>query len=111
METKKVENRQPVAIVTGSSRGIGRAIAIQLAKSGYNIMINYKESQVTAESLASELKQTGTDCLVCRADVSVWNDVLRMRDQVLGRWGWIDLLVNNAGIVADGPMRCAGLAT
>jgi len=94
-------NHRPTAIVTGSSRGIGRVIALNLANAGYNLVVNYKESQAAAESLGLELEQIGTEYLLCRANVSAWDDVVQMRDQVLERWGHIDLLVNNAGIISD----------
>jgi len=95
------ENHRPVAVVTGSSRGIGRVIALKLANAGYNLVVNYKESQTAAESLGLELEQIGTEYLLRRANVSAWDDVVQMRDQVLERWGHIDLLVNNAGIISD----------
>jgi 3-oxoacyl-(acyl-carrier-protein) reductase len=101
MDIEKAGSDSPVAIVTGSSRGIGRAIALKLGKSGYNVTINYRKSQSAAESLASELQRIATPCLVCQADVSIWDDVVRMRDEVLDKWGRIDLLVNNAGITSD----------
>jgi len=101
MDRENRRNYRPVAIVTGSSRGIGRAIAMKLAGAGYNIVVNYKKSRAAAESLALELRRFRTDFLLCQADVSVWDDVVQMRDQVLEKWGQIDLLVNNAGIISD----------
>jgi len=101
MDIERSNNDSSVAIVTGSSRGIGRTIAIALAKKGYSIAINYRKSQAAAESLASELQQIGAPYLVCQADVSIWDDVVRMRDEVLDKWKRIDLLANNAGITSD----------
>ncbi|MCK4598758.1 3-oxoacyl-[acyl-carrier-protein] reductase [Candidatus Bipolaricaulota bacterium] len=101
MGIQDLRNHRPTAIVTGSSRGIGRVIALKLANAGYNPVVNYKESQTAAESLGLELEQMGTEYLLCRANVSAWDDVVQMRDQVLERWGHIDLLVNNAGIILD----------
>lgn len=99
--TKQIGDHQLCAIVTGSSRGIGRAIALKLAAMGYNIVINYKKSRIAAESLALELQRIGVDYLLSQADVSNWDDVTQMCDQVLRRWGKIDLLVNNAGVISD----------
>jgi len=101
VEIQDPRNHRPTAIVTGSSRGIGRVIALKLANAGYNLVVNYKESQTAAESLGLELEQIGIEYLLCRANVSVWDDVVQMRDQVLERWGHIDLLVSNAGIISD----------
>lgn len=101
MDLQDLENHRPTAIVTGSSRGIGRVIALKLANAGYNLVVNYKESQTAAESLGLEFEQIGTEYLLRRANVSAWDDVVQMRDQVLERWDHIDLLVNNAGIISD----------
>jgi len=90
-----------VAIVTGSSRGIGRAIVLKLAGRGYGVVVNYKKSRIAAESLTLELRNLGASCLVCKADVSIQAEVQRLFEQVLEKWRQIDLLVNNAGITED----------
>lgn len=90
------------AIVTGSSRGIGRAIARQLALEGYDVCINYREHQAEAESLAAEIRQIGQNCIVVQADVSDMDACRRMVRQTQAELGPVDLLVNNAGIAVYG---------
>ena len=85
-----------VALVTGASRGIGRAIAETLAAHGAMVWINYNRSQGAAESLAGEIKQQGGSAFTIRADVTKDDDVASMIGTVT-RQGGIDILVNNAG--------------
>lgn len=94
-------NTKRVAIVTGSSRGIGRATILKLASLDYCVVISYKESWAAADSLALELRRAGVDCLVCKMDVNIETEVRALFDQTLEKWGQIDLLVNNAGITED----------
>lgn len=89
------------AIVTGASRGIGRAIAIQLAKNGANVVVNYSGSEAAAMETAEECKKYGVDAIVCKADVSNMEDVAAMVDKATEAFGKIDILVNNAGITRD----------
>ena len=88
-----------VAIVTGASRGIGRACAIRLASDGYTVVINYSHSDQKALDSLEEIKALGGDGMVCKADVSNLDDVKRMVKEVYKAYGTIDVLVNNAGIV------------
>lgn len=90
-----------VAIVTGASRGIGRACAIRLAQDGYTVVINYSHSDQKALDTLEEIKALGGDGMVCKADVSNLDDVKRMIKEVYKAYGTIDVLVNNAGIVRD----------
>ena len=90
-----------VAIVTGASRGIGRACAIRLASDGYTVVINYSHSDQKALDTLEEIKALGGDGMVCKADVSNLDDVKRMVKEVYKAYGTIDVLVNNAGIVRD----------
>ena len=87
-----------VALVTGSSRGIGAAIARALSGDGWAVCINYIEQRQKAESLAAELRAAGGEVLVCRADVSDRRAVDAMTAAVTRELGPIALLVNNAGI-------------
>lgn len=95
-----------VALVTGGSRGIGRAIAIRLAQAGAKIAINYHTNSDAAHEAADAIMATGGDCteavLVLTADVSVSSDVDKLVKAVLDEYGQIDILVNNAGITRDG---------
>jgi 3-oxoacyl-[acyl-carrier protein] reductase len=91
-------NPKPVALVTGGSRGIGRAIAIELARSGYDIAICYSTSDAAAEAARAEIEQSGAACLLRKADVSVAADRAGLIEAVEQRYGRCDLLVNNAGV-------------
>jgi 3-oxoacyl-[acyl-carrier protein] reductase len=92
------------ALVTGGSRGIGRAVCLKLAEEGYTILINYKSNQIEAEKTLALVKEKGSDGLIMKFDVSDKKQV----DEVLGGWieankeKVIEVLVNNAGIRQDG---------
>jgi len=91
----------PVALVTGGSRGIGRSICLELARIGYKVAINFTANQgVAAQTQALAGPQGNT--FLCKADVGVAADRERMVDEVLAHWGQIDLLVNNAAITSIG---------
>lgn len=85
-----------VALVTGASRGIGRAVALLLAQHGARVWINYHKSQTAAEELAQEISDAGGSCRPVQADVSRGDDVTRMLDAIRAD-GALDILVNNAG--------------
>ncbi|GAK72977.1 putative oxidoreductase [Agrobacterium rubi TR3 = NBRC 13261] len=99
------------AIVTGGSRGIGKALAEALAAHGADVAIVVRSSMDRAEVLVNELKATGVDSFAIQADVSDEADVQRMTDAVIARWGRIDILVNNAGIVLPAAAEECGLDT
>jgi 3-oxoacyl-[acyl-carrier protein] reductase len=86
------------AIVTGSAVGVGRAIALELAKRGANVVINYSRSEAEARQTAADVEALGAKALLVRADVSHDDQVRDMVRQTLDRFGAIDVLVNNAGI-------------
>lgn len=94
-----LENR--VALVTGSGRGIGRAIALRLAESGADLVINDFGDPAPANAVAEEIKKMGKRAEVILADVSQSEDVNRMVAEALEKFGQIDILVNNAGIARD----------
>lgn len=91
-----------VALVTGSSRGIGRAIAAQLARDGYAVCINYIEQQQAAEDLVAQLQAEGYPVMAVQADVADRNAVNAMVAAVEAAFGSVTLLVNNAGISRQG---------
>ncbi len=87
-----------IALVTGASRGIGRAIAARLARQGWAVCINYRQRQDCAESLADQLRQEGCRVMCCQADVSDRQEVMDMVSRIRDTLGPVSLLVNNAGI-------------
>jgi 3-oxoacyl-[acyl-carrier protein] reductase len=91
----------PVALVTGGSRGIGRGICLELARQGYAVAVNYAANEEAARETQQRIG-SGTETLLCQGDVGNCADRDRMVDEVLDRWGRIDLLVNNAGITSVG---------
>ena len=91
-----------VALVTGASRGIGRAIAVRLASLGAVVALNYNGSEAKAEEVRAEIEAAGGKAFLIQANVSEEADVLRMFEEVLSKENRIDILVNNAGITRDG---------
>ena len=96
-----LEFKDKVVLVTGSSRGIGRSIAIAFAKEGANVVINYKTSEIDAEVAYEIISSYGNQCMSIKADVSNENNVKSMIDMIINKFGRIDILVNNAGIAID----------
>jgi 3-oxoacyl-[acyl-carrier protein] reductase len=90
-----------VALVTGASRGIGRAIALELARQGANVAVNYAGSEAKAYEVVEEIKKMGKEAVAIQADVSSAEAVERMVKTVLEQFSRIDILVNNAGITRD----------
>jgi len=96
-----VELKGKVAIVTGAGQGIGKAIALELAKAGANlVLVDIQED--TIEKIKEEIEGIGREVLAIRMDVSKWEDAERMAQRVIERFGRIDILVNNAGIAPKG---------
>lgn len=96
-------NATPIALVTGASRGIGRGIAIELARLGYSVAVNYVSRLDAAQECASLCRQAAPPGSagafpVFHADISLREDRLRLLESVSQKFGWIDLLVNNAGV-------------
>lgn len=94
---------RPVALVTGSARGIGRATALALADRGYDVVINYSVSEAAAQEAASEAESRGARALVVQADVADEAAVIRMVQSASDEFGRLDALVNNAGVTIDVP--------
>lgn len=86
------------ALVTGSSRGIGRAIALQYAADGYDVAINYNTSEAAADSVAAAVREHGQSAITVEADVSDPDDATRLVTETVDAFGGLDHLVNNAGI-------------
>ncbi|MBB5323709.1 3-oxoacyl-[acyl-carrier protein] reductase [Anoxybacillus tepidamans] len=90
-----------VALVTGASRGIGRAIALELARQGAKVAVNYAGSELKAKEVVEEIQHMGGEAFAIQADVSNVEAVERMVKEVIDRFERIDILVNNAGITRD----------
>jgi len=89
------------ALVTGGSRGIGRAIALALAEEGADVAVNYVSSESAARDVAETISKMGRKAVVAQADVADYPDTFRMAQEVLREFGRLDILVNNAGINSD----------
>lgn len=94
-----------VALVTGASRGIGRAVALKLAADGMNIAINYAGNDEAAIAVQKEINAMGQDAILIKGDVSNKETVESIVEEVIAKWGQIDVLVNNAGITRDTLVR------
>jgi len=93
-----------VAIITGSSQGIGSGIALKFAEEGADIVVNYRQKNNMAEAVAEKIRRLGCRALTIKADVSQKSDVERMVQTALDKFGKIDILVNNAGIFIGGKI-------
>lgn len=98
----KLEHK--VAIVTGASRGIGKAIALELARNGADVVINYSGNEEAAKNVAKEVEQLGRKALVIKANVAISSEVEEMFKETIAAFGKVDILVNNAGITRDNLM-------
>ncbi|GGG02373.1 SDR family NAD(P)-dependent oxidoreductase [Paenibacillus abyssi] len=97
--------RSKTALITGSATGIGKAIALGLAREGANVVINYSRSREEAEATLAEVENCGGSGWIAQADVSDNDQVVRMVQASLGRFGRIDILVNNAGTTDFVPLE------
>jgi 3-oxoacyl-[acyl-carrier protein] reductase len=91
-----------VALVTGASRGFGRAIALAFGQAGADVVVNYRTDGVAAAEVTAALDKLGRRSLAVQADVGIAGDVQRLVDAALARFGRVDILVNNAGIMERG---------
>ncbi len=89
------------ALITGATRGIGKQIAITLAKQGYNIALNYRKENEELENTKKEIEEIGVQVLAVKGDVANFENCEKFVKQVIERFGQIDVLVNNAGITKD----------
>ncbi|MBO4449128.1 MAG: 3-oxoacyl-ACP reductase FabG [Clostridiales bacterium] len=96
------------ALITGASRGIGKAIALRLAKDGYDIAVNYNSNTEKAEQTAEEIRSLGVKAAVYKADTSKIDEVKAMFKDIRKEFGGLDVLVNNAGVVDDAYLLMVG---
>ncbi|MFJ7913433.1 MULTISPECIES: 3-oxoacyl-[acyl-carrier-protein] reductase [unclassified Lysinibacillus] len=96
---RKLEGK--VAVVTGASRGIGRAIALKLADEGAKVVVNYSGSQAKAEEVVATIQENGGEAIAVQASVSKTEEVSALMDAAVKTFGSLDILVNNAGITRD----------
>lgn len=95
--------KDKVALITGASRGIGRATALLFAKEGAKVAVNYNRSEKEAAEVVEFIKEGGSEAIAVKCDVSDEPHIKKMVDEVLKKFGRIDILINNAGIVFDVP--------
>jgi 3-oxoacyl-[acyl-carrier protein] reductase len=112
MSEKPVEIKLPAnlfegktAVITGASRGVGRATALRLAESGANVVVNYLKEEEKANNVVALCKEKGVDAIAVQGDVSVWQDAQNLAQKTLEKFGRIDLLVLNAGIWEGAPIE------
>lgn len=91
--------KNKTAIITGSSRGLGKKAAIELAKHGANVVVNYRSTESEAQATANEILSDGGNAIIIKADVSNKEEVNSLFEKTIGHFGKIDIVVNNAGIM------------
>jgi 3-oxoacyl-[acyl-carrier protein] reductase len=96
MQERKINMK--TVLITGGSRGIGKCIAENLAKEGYNVVLNYNKSEKQAKQIKKDLEEQGINIEICKADVSKREEVKKLIKFTLNKFGNIDVLINNAGI-------------
>lgn len=99
-DSKVYDNKS--AFITGATRGIGKEIALELAKNGFNVALNYRKETEDMSELKKQIEENGVKCVFAKGDVSNYEDCLNMVEWVMFQLGRIDVLVNNAGITKDG---------
>ncbi|KAG5617907.1 hypothetical protein H5410_017731 [Solanum commersonii] len=100
-EQAGVDVEAPVVVITGASRGIGRAVALALGKAGCKVLVNYPRSSKEAEKVSKEIESCGGQAMTFGGDVSKEEDVESMMKTVVDQWGTVDILINNAGVTRD----------
>jgi len=97
----RFENK--VVLITDAGKGIGKATALEFAKEGAKLIIDYLNSEKEANEVVNEIKKLGSDAIAIKCDVSDEKQVEKMFEQIIKKFGRIDILVNNAGVVYDIP--------
>lgn len=94
-----------IALVTGASKGIGKAIAIELANNNVNVIVHYHSDEKGASFVVEEIKKSGSEGFTIKADVSSFEECAAMAESVKKKFGFIDILVNNAGAISDRSLK------
>ena len=103
MSERKLRLAKKVALITGASRGLGRAMALHFAEEGASVVINYMKNRQQAEEVAQQIRSSGGSALTIQADVADERPVQQMVETVLKEYGRIDILINNAGVSLTSP--------
>lgn len=106
-----METKGKVAIITGSSRGVGKAVALQLTAQGCSVVLNYRQSKEEAEAAKAEVEAQGASCLLIQADVSIETECQSLIKQTIDHFGRLDILVNNAATTDFLPFSDLSLLT
>ena len=93
------------AIITGSSKGLGKQTALQLAQHGTNVIINYNSNEAEAQAMVQQINSSGGRAIAVKADVSQSQDITYLFDQTIEHFGQVDMLINNAGIMITKPLK------
>jgi 3-oxoacyl-[acyl-carrier protein] reductase len=96
--------KKKIAIITGASRGIGRAVAKRLAQDGFAVVVNYLSNAREAEEVVTEIKGIGADAISLKADVANQTDVERLFEETMKKFGSVDVVVHNSGIMPLSPI-------
>jgi len=94
-----MKNLKKTAIITGASRGIGRATAILLASNNINVVVNYLQDSAAADNTIQEIERLGGTAIAVQADVSKPDEITRLFDLAISQFGKVDILINNAGVI------------
>lgn len=94
-----------VALVTGSGRGIGAAVAVELARCGASVVVNYANSSAPAEKVVEEIKDLGSDAIAIKADVSQVKQTIQLFDEAVRHFGRLDIVCSNSGVVSFGHLE------
>lgn len=96
-----MEFKDKIVVVTGGTKGLGKAIALSFAREGARVVVNYSSDDESAATAKTELRNLTENFLILKADISVEAEARKMMDRVMEQWGHVDILVNNAGIIRD----------
>ncbi|PQE26365.1 tetrahydroxynaphthalene reductase protein [Rutstroemia sp. NJR-2017a BBW] len=94
-----------VALVTGSGRGIGREMAMELGRRGAKVIVNYANSDAAAQEVVDGIKKAGSDAVALKGNVSVVSDIISLFDKAVKQWGKLDIVCSNSGVVTFGHIK------